>query len=170
MTKLLGMYCGIVAATAVLSAQTPTTPTTPSTSSSQPTTTTESGQPMTITGCISPDTISNSGASTMTNQRFILSNVQPPVGATTAAQSGSTTVTTSYMLAPGADVNLSQHLNHKVQITGTVDSSRTTRSSSSSTSPSTTNPSATSSSTQSSTASAPTFRVTSVKMLSETCP
>jgi hypothetical protein len=169
MTKLLGMYCGIVAATAVLSAQTPTTPTTPSTSSSQATTTSESGQPMTITGCISPDTTSKPGASTMTNQRFILSNVQPPAGATTAAQSGNTAVT-SYILAPGADVSLSQHLNHKVQITGTVDASRTTTSSSSSTSPSTASPSTTSSATQSSTASSPTFRVTSVKILSESCP
>ena len=164
MTKLLGICCGIMAATAVLSAQTPTTP---STSSSQSTTTTASGQPVTITGCVSPDTTSDPAASTMTNQRFILSNVQPPAGASTAALSGNTTVT-SYMLAPGADVNLSQHRNHKVQITGTIDSSSTTRTSSS-TSPSTT-PSTPSSSTQSSTASAPTFRVTSIKMLSETCP
>ena len=165
MTKLLGICYGIVAATAVLSAQTPTTP---STSSSQSTATTESGQPVTIIGCVSPDTTSNPGASTMTNQRFILSNVQAPAGATTAALSGNTTVT-SYMLAPGADVSLSQHLNHKVQITGTIDSSSTTKTSSS-TSPSTTTPSTTSSSMQSSTASAPTFRVTSIKMLSETCP
>ena len=102
MKNLLGVYCGIVAATAVLSAQTPSTP---STSSAQTTTTRQSSQPVTITGCISPDLTSNPGASTMSNQRFILSNVQPPAGASTAAQSGNTTVT-SYMkrasLAPPA--------------------------------------------------------------------
>jgi hypothetical protein len=168
MKKLLGVYCGIVAATAVLSAQTPSTP---STSSAQTTTTRQSSQPVTITGCISPDLTSNPSAAAAANQRFILSNVQPSAGATTAAQSGSTTVT-SYILAPGADVNLAPQLNHKVEITGTVDSTSTsTHSTSSSTSPSTTSPATTTSSTtQSSSSSMPTFRVTSVKMLSETCP
>ena len=126
---------------------------------------------MTITGCISPDLTSNPSASTVANQRFILSNVQASAGANTAAQSGNTTVT-SYMLAPGADVDLGQQLNHKVQITGTIDSSSTTtNTTSSSTNPSPASPGATtSSSTQSSSSAMPTFRVTAVKMLSETCP
>lgn len=166
MKKLLGVYCGIVAATAVLSAQTPSTP---ATSSAQTTTTRQSSQPVTITGCVSPDLTSNPSAATAANQRFILSNVQPSAGASTAAQG--TTVTT-YILAPGADVNLGQQLNHKVEITGTIDSSSTTtNTTSSSTSPSATSaPTTTRSTTQSTSATMPTFRVTSVKMLSETCP
>lgn len=165
MKKLLSVCCGIMATTAVLSAQTPQTPANPTTSSTQTTTTRQASQPVTITGCVTPDVTSASATST-TNPRFMLSNIQPTVGTSDASRNSAVT---SYILMPGADVNLGDHLNHKVQITGTVDSSSTTTSSSSQTSsPSTT--ATTSSSTQSASAAVPSFRVTSVKMLSETCP
>ena len=164
MKKLLSVCCGIMATTAVLSAQTPQTPANPTTSSTQTTTTRQASQPVTITGCVTPDVTSASAPST--NPRFMLSNIQPTAGTSDASRNSAVT---SYILMPGADVNLSDHLNHKVQITGTIDSSSTTTSSSSQTSsPSTT--ATTSSSTQSSSAAVPSFRVTSVKMLSETCP
>ena len=141
MKNILGVCCGILATTAVLSAQTPQTPPTTSSTTS---TTRQTAQTVTMTGCVTPDLAAN----------------PDPASATTAA--GQARVT-GYILAPNADVNLSDHLNHKVQITGTVESV-TSSSTTSQSSPST------SSTTQSSTTTMPSFRVTSVKMVSATCP
>jgi hypothetical protein len=183
MKKILGLCCGIVAASTLVSAQTPSSqPQTsqPTTSSSTASTSRQSAQPMTIVGCVTPDT-SDPNATSSSSRRFVLSNIQP---SGTSGQSRSSA--TSYLLVPGADANLSEHLNHKVQITGTIDSSSSMSSSStsspsssssspsssspSSSSPSSSSSSASSSSTQSSSSAMPSFRVTSVKMLSETCP
>jgi hypothetical protein len=84
--------------------------------------------------------------------RFVLSSVEPQGG----ARSRSTV--TGYTLTPAADVNLSMHLNHKVQITGTVDTAATS-------SPTSAQPSSPNTS-----SAMPAFRVTSVKMVSSTCP
>jgi hypothetical protein len=166
MKNVIGVCCGLLASTAVLAAQTPSTPTqTPPTTSSQSSSMQSSGKTVTLTGCVTPDLTSSPSASSSSStsasssRRFMLSNIDPQSGAMSSSA-------TSYLLSPSADVNLSEHLNHKVQITGTIDNASTSSSTSSqSTSPST------SSSTQSSTASAaPTFRVTSVKMVSATCP
>src|SRR6186997_58096 len=118
MKKLLSVCCGIMATTAVLSAQTPQTPANPTTSSTQTTTTRQASQPVTITGCITPDVTSASATST-TNPRFMLSNIQPMAGTSDASRNSAVT---SYILMPGADVNLAGHLNHKVQVTGMIDS------------------------------------------------
>jgi hypothetical protein len=161
MKNLLGVYCGIVAATAVLSAQTPQTPSTPTTSSTS--TTTRQSQTITMTGCVTPDLTADPTATSTTSHRFILSNIQPSAGASSASNA----TVTSYLLMPSADVSLSEHLNHKVEVTGTVDQTATT---STTTSQSAT-PSTTSTTTQrSASATLPSFRVTSVKMLSATCP
>jgi hypothetical protein len=151
MKNILSVCCGIVATTAVLSAQTPApqTPTTSSTTS----TTRQTAQTVTVTGCVTPDLTANPDPASATTRRFLLSNIEP---------SGQARVS-GYILTPNADVNLSDHLNHKVQITGTVESV-TSSSTTSQSSPST------SSTTQSSTTTMPSFRVTSVKMVSATCP
>ena len=165
MKKILGLCCGIVAASTMVSAQTPSQPQAPQTptTSSTSTTTRQASQPVTIVGCVTPDLASNPNATSTTSHRFVLSNIQPSAGTSDQSRGSAT----SYLLVPSADANLSQHLNHKVEVTGTMDSISST--STSTTSPS--NPSASStSSTQSSSASMPSFRVTSVKMLSETCP
>ena len=169
MKKILGLCCGIVAASTMVSAQTPSkqpqTPQTPTTSSTT-TTTRQASQPVTIVGCVTPDLASNPNATSTTTHRFVLSNIQPSAGTSDQSRGSAT----SYLLVPSADANLSSHLNHKVEVTGTMDSSSSSSSTTtSSSSPS--NPSASStSSTQSSSATMPSFRVTSVKMLSETCP
>ena len=51
--------------------------------------------------------------------RFVLSSIEPQGG----ARSRSTV--TGYTLTPSAAVSLSEHLNHRVQITGTVDTATT---------------------------------------------
>lgn len=158
MKNILGVCCGILATTAVLSAQTPApapAPQTPPTTSSTTSTTRQTAQTVTITGCVTPDLTANPDPASATTRRFLLSNIEP-------SAAGQPRVT-GYILTPNADVNLSDHLNHKVQITGTVESV-TSSSTTSQSSPST------SSTTQSSTTTMPSFRVTSVKMVSATCP
>ena len=152
MKNILGVCCGILATTAVLSAQTPQTPPTTSSTTS---TTRQTAQTVTMTGCVTPDLAANPDPASATTRRFLLSNIEP-------SAAGQARVT-GYILTPNADVNLSDHLNHKVQITGTVESV-TSSSTTSQSSPST------SSTTQSSTTTMPSFRVTSVKMVSATCP
>jgi len=154
MKNILSVCCGILATTAVLSAQTPQTPPTTSSTTS---TTRQTAQTVTMTGCVTPDLTANPDPASATTRRFLLSNIEP-----SAAGAGQPRVT-GYILAPNADVNLSDHLNHKVQITGTVESVTSSSTTSQST-PST------SSTTQSSTTTMPSFRVTSVKMVSATCP
>jgi hypothetical protein len=148
MKKLLVLYCGLVVSMAVLAAQTPP-PTTSGTSSAA------SPQTITVTGCVTPDTMANPSTD---SPRFVLSSIDPQGGAgnpsaSPAAQARSTV--TGYTLKPAADVNLGAHLNHKVQITGTLETATTS--------------SATSAQPSSSSAM-PALRVTSVKMVSSACP
>jgi hypothetical protein len=126
---------------AIVAAQTPS-PTSSGTGSTSP-------QTITVTGCVTPDTMATPGTG---SPRFVLSSVEPQGG----ARSRSTV--TGYTLTPAADVNLSMHLNHKVQITGTVDTAATS-------SPTSAQPSSPNTS-----SAMPAFRVTSVKMVSSTCP
>jgi len=151
MKKLLALYCGLVVFMAVVAAQTP-----PRTSSGASSTT--SPQTITVTGCITPDTMATSSTD---SPRFVLSSIEPQGGAgnpsaSPAAQTRSTV--TGYSLKPAADVNLSAHLNHKVQITGTLDTATTS-------SPTSAQPSSPNTS-----SAMPALRVTSVKMVSSTCP
>jgi len=151
MKKLLALYCGLVVSMAVVAAQTP--PPATSGASSNP-----SPQTITVTGCVTPDTM---GTQSTDSPRFVLSSIEPQGTAATPSASAARSTVTGYTLKPAADVNLSAHLNHKVQITGTVDTA--TSSSATSTPPS----SSSASSTQS---AMPSLRVTAVKMVSATCP
>jgi len=138
MKSMLGLCCGILALTAVISAQTPQS----ATPSSNPVTARQSSQTDVVTGCVSADPASEPGA---TSRRFILSNAQ---WLTDESGQGRQTAATSYLLT-NSDLNLSDHVGHKVQLTGYVDSA----SSGGSASP-----------------SMRVFHATSVRMLSATCP
>jgi len=140
------LCCGILALTAVISAQTPQS----ATPSSNPVTARQSSQTDVVTGCVSADPASEPGA---TSRRFILSNAQ---WLTDESGQGRQTAATNYLLT-NSDLNLSDHVGHKVQLTGYVDSSSTGASSASS-------PGSTSSQ------SMRVFHATSVRMLSQTCP
>ena len=143
MKKLLALYCGLVVFMAVVAAQTPSRTASGASSTTSP-------QTITVTGCVTPDTMANPSTD---SPRFVLSSIEPQSGA--AARSRSTV--TGYTLTPAADVNLGAHLNHKVQITGTLDTATT--SSATSAQPSSPNTSS----------AMPALRVTSVKMVSSTC-
>ena len=152
MQNLLALYCGLVVSMAIVAAQTPPPTTSGASSTTSPPT-------ITVTGCVTPDTMAT--PSTDSSPRFVLTSIDPQGGAgnpsaSTAAQPRSTL--TGYALKPAADVNLGAHLNHKVQITGTLDTATT--SSATSAQPSSPNTSS----------AMPALRVTSVKMVSSTCP
>jgi len=127
---------------AVVAAQTPSPATSGASSTAGP-------QTITVTGCVTPDTMASPGTS---SPRFVLSSIEPQ------GSTRSRSTVTGYTLTPAADVNLGMHLNHKVQITGTVDTAATS-------SPTSAQPSSPNTS-----SAMPAFRVTSVKMVSSTCP
>ncbi len=138
MTKnILGLSCGILALTAVISAEPPQSPT----ASSNPVAARQSSQTDVVTGCVATDTASDPGA---TSRRFILSNAQWLTEGDSGQ--GRQTAATSYLLT-NSDLNLGDHVGHKVQLTGYVDSSGA-----------------------SSPSSMRVFHATSVRMLSTTCP
>ena len=141
MKNLLPLYSGLVVSMAVVAAQ--SSP--PATSAASSTT---SPQAITVTGCVTPDTMTSPGTG---SPRFVLSSIDTQGSVRRSSVTG-------YTLTPTADVNLGMHLNHKVQITGTVDTATT--SSATSTQPSSPN----------SSSAMPALRVTSVKMVSSTCP
>ena len=151
MKNLPGLCCGILAMTALVSAQAPQ----PATSSSASTITQQSGDTITVTGCVAPDVASNPAATSSTSHRFILSNLQSPPDRPNvdSRQTG----VTSFVLTPNDDLNLGQHIGHKVEVTGFIDSNA-----SGATSPR--------SSANGATESMPLFHATSVRMLSQTCP
>jgi hypothetical protein len=146
--SILGLCSGILALTAVVSAQTPQSPAT----SNQVTTTRQSSQTDVVTGCVAADTGSEPGATS--GRRFILSNAQWLTEGDNGQ--GRQTAATSYLLT-NSDLNLGDHVGHKVQLTGFVDSSSTGASSASTPG-------------NASSQSMRVFHATSVRMLSQTCP
>ena len=112
--SILGLCCGILALTAVISAQTPQSPTT----SNPVMTTRQSSQTDVVTGCVAADTASEPGATESpvhSLERSVVDRRRNGQGRQTAA--------TSYLLT-NSDLNLGDHVGHKVQLTGYVDSSR----------------------------------------------
>ncbi len=177
MTRTILSFCGALAATAtIVAAQTPP-PAQPGTE--QPTTTSGSTQALadrsaptvTLNGCVARWQGNSAGAtasdtttpSSTGMQQFILSNLEPT--STTSATSSTTSslpssVATGYLLKPGPSVDLSQHVNHRVQVTGTLDAAGKATSTYGATQSGQTPGSMT----------MQTFHVTSVKMLSSSCP
>ena len=157
MTRTILSFCGaLAAATTIASAQTPPASQQPAIPSAVSTPSPQDmnddhARKVSVTGCVLPFA---APAATASGQQFMLSNVAmptPSAGETMKAWSPAS----SYILQSGSSVDLSKHLNHKVEITGTVDGAAATDASA---------PAAASGT------PAQTFHVTSLKMVSATCP
>jgi hypothetical protein len=141
---------------------------------------TGAGQPITVTGCVQQ---ASPGASS--SNAFKLTDVSMGAGAKSSSDSSASSSTRSaqpagaldeYTLSADSSVNLSQHVNHKVEITGTIANDSAT--SSSTTSPGaapgstpqdTTNPGGAMSSRSASSIGTPTLKVTSVRPIASSC-
>ena len=160
-TNIFATACGVLAfAGLTVSAQTPQAPPT------QPTTSSAAARPMsddkptvTVTGCLTSDSRASSSASptgaSRSAAKYILTNVQE----TGAPASSTPSAGKSYVLKSDASVDLSAHVNHKVQITGSFDKNAA----------SATSPSATASEKAQDSMSAPTLKVSNLTMVSSTC-
>ena len=162
-TNIFATACGVALAAFTVSAQTPQAPPT------QPTTPSAAARPasddkptVTVTGCLMSDSRASSSASPTDNSRaaakYILTNVQDtgaPAASTPSAGAGK-----SYVLKSDAGVDLSAHVNHKVQITGSLD-----KSAHSSGNPS----SATASEKAQDSMNTPMLKVSNLTMVSSTC-
>lgn len=181
MTRHIFATCGVFAiAGLTAAAQSPTTQ--PGSSPQRSGT----GSSMTVTGCLtSPGGSSSSAASSSAaGAQYILTNAEsgsgasssspsatPPSSSPSASRAGSGT---SYVLkAEGSSANLSEHVGHKIQVTGTLDSgseSSTSPSSPGSTQPGSTAPSGQSGASRSAGAMGmQTLKVTNVTMISSSC-
>ena len=138
--------CGAIAIVGLTaSAQTPR----PSTDPSRPEQRAgDAGRPVTVTGCLkawegsgdaaSPSSSAStpSTAASSATKRYVLTNIEersgasgtssttPPSSASPSASSSSADASPAakrFILNAGSSVNLSQHVNHKVQVTGTID-------------------------------------------------
>jgi hypothetical protein len=115
-----------------------------------------------VTGCVLPFAApaatasqpSSTAQAAMSGQQFMLSNVAMPTPSASETMKAWSPAS-SYILQSGSSIDLSKHLNHKVEITGTVDGAAATDASA---------PAAASGT------PAQTFHVTSLKMVSATCP
>jgi hypothetical protein len=115
---------------------------------------------VTISGCIQNAPAGGAGAtaSAATAPKFVLAKGKMVSGAAGSAvgTSGTTATVMEYRL-DGEDKALSPHLNHQVEITGTVQSSSASATGAANAAPSTA-------------AAGPTLKVDSVKMIAATCP
>ncbi len=116
-----------------------------------------------VTGCVMPlagpgmtASQPSSTAQAAVSQQFMLSNIAMPTPSSSDSMKAWSPAS-SYILQSEGSVDLSKHLNHKVQITGTVDAAGSPDSSSATAG-------------QASGTPAQTFHVTSLKMVSATCP
>ncbi len=202
MRRTILATCAGVAASLTLWAQTPATPrpSQPSTSALAPTDLTT----MTVTGCLKPWNESTMSPAIMPatpeggtpsvaggDVQYVLTDIdstspRPGTGATpSTARPGSTASDAPhvmYLVKPkDSSVNLSPHVNHKIQVTGTIssDSSLRTPSTTSSTmpnskptdppSPKPTDPSTTSRETTSAAGKPATLIVSALRMVSTSC-
>ena len=150
--KTLGLVLLISAAGVgtALHAQTPTQ--TPTTSSS--------ANKVTVTGCIqraaveAPTATSGTSGAAIPDTQFVLANATAgtsPTGTSGASSSAMTTTAPRYRLDDDAVSKIAPHVGHKVEVTGTVDSSsRSTGATSTG-------------------ATAPKLKVDSIKMMASTC-
>jgi len=194
MRKNLLTVCGALAvAGAALAAQTPQTPST----SSAPARPAAGAGTVTVTGCLATwddKSATSSPGATASSQaasggtKYVLKNVQDgssassstsasPSSSASSASAGSRAGT--YLLKADSSVNLSAHLNHKVQVTGSVDQSAHSSTSGASSQPArpgtTASPSdrpstASGSGDMGSSMKPATLSVSSVTMISATCP
>jgi hypothetical protein len=139
---------------------------------------TGAGQPITVTGCVQQ---AAPGASS--SNAFKLTDVSAGAAAKSSSDSSASSSTSQaagaldeYTLSADSSVNLSQHVNRKVEIIGTIANDSAT--SSSTTSPGaapgstpqdTTNPGGAMSSRSASSIGTPTLKVTSVRPIASSC-
>jgi hypothetical protein len=114
LSKLI-LATGIMGATAILGAQAPSQQPPVDRPANQPAT---EANKVTLSGCVKPGTSADA---------FILTNavITPPApGRETAPTTGTTGSTKSYNIVAKPGEELSKHVNHKVEVTGTVSASR----------------------------------------------
>lgn len=141
MKHIPGLCGGILVMAAVVSAQTPQP------ASSTSTVMQQSDQTIVVTGCVAADT-SSGRTSAGSGQRFVLSNLQSPPDRPSV--DGRQAGVTSYVLTPNSDLNIGEHVGHKVEVTGFIDT-------------------ASSPTAGGATGGSPLFHATSVRMLSTSC-
>ena len=139
-----------------------TTP--PATSTQSPTTEQRTGaqrqadQKVTISGCIqNAPAATGASASTAAASKYVLNNAKMAGGAASSTVGTSGTTAASKYRLEGEDKTISPHLNHQVEITGTVQNSSASAAG------------AGASATAGSAAAEPMLKVDSVKMVSATC-
>lgn len=111
---------------------------------------------VTISGCLqNAPTASTSPGATAKDQSFVLANAKMTAGGAPGGAVGTTGTSATYQLE-GNNQMVSPHLNHQVEITGTVQTSSASATAAGRAAPG-------------STAAGPTLRVESVKMVSSTC-
>jgi len=115
---------------------------------------------VTISGCIQNAPAAGAGAtaSAATAPKFVLAKgkmVSGAAGSSAVGTSGATATVMEYRL-DGEEKTISPHLNHQVEITGTVQSSSASATGAANAAPGS--------------AAGPTLKVDSVKMIAATCP
>ena len=145
---LLGTVLGLCLATAAIAAQS---------TSSAPEPQNAAASATKVTGCVErADQLGSTGAepSTVDSQHFMLVRAQPTSGKAPATVPKGTAGTLGPMYRLVVDAGkMNPHVGHKVELTGTVDTTANAPASATASSPST----------------APAFKVQSIKMLAETC-
>ena len=175
MKFLSGVVAAGFVATVGLAAQ--DRPTTPSTQggADRPSTSAQAsgqGKSVTISGCIQNAPAASAGASAggaqaSAGSKFVLADAKMSGGSSSSAVGTTGTASTRYQLE-GEEKAISPHVNHQVEITGTLEG--TSASAGASSSGSSSSGAACAGASRSASASAgPTLKVTSVKMVSATC-
>ena len=168
MTRSILSFCGaLAAATTIVAAQTPPPSQQPpapagATAPSPQDMNDDHAGKVSVTGCVMPFTAPGMTASqpsataqaSTAGSQFMLSNVGMPTPSSGDSMKAWSPAS-SYILQ-GSSVDLSKHLNHKVQITGTVDGAGS--------------PDASTTAGQAAGAPTQTFHVTSLKMIAASCP
>lgn len=112
---------------------------------------------VTISGCIQNAPAAPGATPSPSAAKFMLANAKSASAASTAVGTSGTAATATRYRLQGDDKTLSPHLNHQVEITGTVQPSSASETGAANASPG-------------SAAAGPTLKVDSVKMVSATCP
>jgi len=167
MTRLaILLPTGILVSTVLLGAQAtsqqppPDRPTTTAPQPSEPRATPSAEQKAnqtTISGCLKPGTSAGS---------FILTNAGMPAaapGGTASAAQGTTGSAKSYAVVAKPGTDLTKHVNHKIEVTGTVSASNNASKPSTASAPATSSVGAAAQPTE-------TFNVDSFKMVATACP
>ena len=120
-TRLLTMAALAMSGALTLNAQTPQRPPNPQGDTTQRAAEAAKAQVVTVTGCLKaekdvPGRRPNAPERTGTTEKYVLTSVKMAPGATTSAIG----LASTYAIEGIADAELQKHLNHQVQIVGTL--------------------------------------------------